>query len=139
MSILQTIILPIIQSRTTMPFAVKEQNDAVIIEITGKFLGSVEGPAFKEALDDLKEAGQTHVIVDLSKTDMLDSSGIGSLISGLTTMRRAGGDIRLAGLEKRVKSVFLITRLLGPVFDDYETVEDARESYRTNPPEKVEA
>lgn len=122
-----------------MPFSVNEEYHAVVVEIKGKFLGSVEGPAFKEALNELKEAGKTYVVVDLSKTDFMDSSGIGTLISGLTTMRKAGGDIRLAGMEKRIKSVFLITRLLGPVFDDYETVEEALASFETDPPAPSEA
>jgi hypothetical protein len=42
-------------------------------------------------------------------------------------------------MEKRIKNLFLITRLLGSVFDDYESVESAAESYRTNPPEPAKS
>ena len=122
-----------------MSIHVQEQYQTTVIEIKGKFLGSVDGPEFKKRLDELKQSGNTNVVVDLGRTDFMDSSGIGALISGLTSMRKAGGDVRLANMEKRIRNLFLITRLLGPVFDDFESVKEAAESFRTNPPEAAPA
>jgi anti-sigma B factor antagonist len=122
-----------------MSINVQDQYQATIIQIKGKFLGSVDGPEFKQKLDDLKQAGKTNIVVDLGHTDFMDSSGIGALIGGLTSMRKSGGDVRLANMEKRIKNLFVITRLLGPVFDDYESVDDAVKSFRTNPPEPASA
>lgn len=120
-----------------MSISVQDQYQASVIQIKGKFLGSVDGPELKQKLEDLKQAGKTNVVIDLGQTDFMDSSGIGALISGLTTMRKAGGDVRLANMEKRIQGLFIMTRLLGPVFDDYESVEDAVESFQTNPPESA--
>lgn len=122
-----------------MSINVQDRYQTTVVEIKGKFLGSVDGPEFKEKLDELKQSGRTHVVVDLGETDFMDSSGIGALISGLTSMRRAGGDVRLANMEKRIRNLFLITRLLGSVFDDYESVEKAAQSFRTNPPEHAQS
>ena len=108
-----------------MPFSTKEKSQAVIIKITGKFLGSVEGPAFKDTLEELKDSGKTKVVIDLSKADFMDSSGIGALIGALTTMKKVDGDVKLAGMKERIKNLFLLTRLLGPVFEDFDTVEEA--------------
>ena len=112
-----------------MPFKAREHNDAVVFEITGKFLGSVDGPSFRETLTGYKEAGVKKVVVDLAKADLMDSSGIGEMISGLTSMRNAGGDMHLANMQKRIRNVFLMTRLLGSVFDDYDSVEAALASF----------
>ena len=112
-----------------MPFKAREQDDAVIVEITGKFLGSIDGPSFRRTLQEHKERGVKKVVIDLSKADLMDSSGIGEMIAGLTSMRNAGGDMRLAGLKKRIRNVFLMTRLLGSVFQDYETVDEALASF----------
>jgi len=112
-----------------MPFTTREQDDIVVFEITGKFLGSIDGPSFKEELNKYKTAGTKKVIVDLEKTDLMDSTGIGTLIAGLTSMRNAGGDMRLANLKKRIRNIFLMTRLLGPVFDDYESLDSAVASF----------
>ena len=117
-----------------MPFNVNEEYQAVIFEIKGRFLGSIDGTAFKASLADSLESGKSQFVIDLSKADFMDSSGIGVLIGGLTSTRRTGGDMRLAGMTKRIKNLFLITKLLGSVFDDYETVDDAIRSYADNPP-----
>ena len=112
-----------------MPFKAREHDDAVVFAITGKFLGSIDGPSFREALQGYKENGVKKVVIDLSGTDLMDSSGIGEMIAGLTSMRNAGGDMRLAGLRKRIRNIFLMTRLLGSVFADYETVDEALASF----------
>ena len=112
-----------------MSFKAREQDDAIIFEITGKFLGSIDGPSFKRSLQGYKESGVKKVVIDLSKADLMDSSGIGEMIAGLTSMRNAGGDMRLAALRKRIRNVFLMTRLLGSVFQDYETVDEALASF----------
>lgn len=117
-----------------MPFNANEEYQAVVFEIKGRFLGSIDGAAFKSSLADSLERGKSQYVIDLSKADFMDSSGIGVLIGGLTSTRRAGGDMRLAGMTKRIKNLFLITKLLGSVFDDYETVEAALQSFVDSPP-----
>lgn len=117
-----------------MPFSVREEYDAVVFEVKGRFLGSIDGADFKKRLSELLDSGKSQFVVDLSKTDFMDSSGIGVLIGGLTSTRRQGGDMRLAGMTKRIKNLFLITKLLGSVFEDYETVEKAVKSFADDPP-----
>ncbi len=112
-----------------MAFTVRELYKAVVVQITGKFLGSIEGQPLKDKIDELAEAGQKRIIIDLSNTEFMDSTGIGILIGSLTSVRRAGGDMKLAGMEKRIRNVFLMTRLLEGVFEDYETVQEAANSF----------
>lgn len=121
-----------------MAITVEEQYQANVIKITGKFLGSVYGREFKTTLNELKETGRPNVVVDLGETEMMDSSGIGALIEGLTTMRKAGGEIRLANLEERIRPLFLMTNLLGPVFKHYPSVEETAESFVQDPPAVTE-
>jgi anti-sigma B factor antagonist len=113
-----------------MNFNVTEQYGAAVITPSGRFLGSINGQEFRDLLDDLKSRGQKNVVVDLSKTDFMDSSAIGVMIAGLTTMRRDGGEIRLANLETRIKNLFVMTHLLGNVFESYESVEAAAQQAR---------
>jgi anti-sigma B factor antagonist len=116
-----------------MSIQVSSRHETPVISIKGRFLGSLHGEQFQQAVNDLRQAGHAGAIVDLSRTDFMDSSGIGALIAALNAMREAGGDMRLAAVESRVKNVFTVTHLLGKVFRDYETVEEAVESFRTHP------
>lgn len=122
-----------------MAINVSDRYHATVIEIKGKFLGSTRGPELKQTLDRLKSEGKTKIIVDLGQTDFMDSSGIGALISGLTTVRREGGDMRLANMKKRIHGLFVITRLLGPVFESYDSVDEAEQSFAERPEQQKEA
>ncbi len=117
-----------------MNITVSQRPHASVVQMQGRFLGSLHGDAFRGTLDELKRQDRRNVVVDLSRVDFMDSSAIGALIGGLTTMRREGGDIRLAGLERRTRDLFLMTRLLGNVFADYPTPEEADRSYAAAAP-----
>jgi anti-sigma B factor antagonist len=51
----------------------------------------------------------------------------------MTTMRNAGGDLRLANVADRIRSLLMITKLI-TVFKHYESVAEAAESYEADPP-----
>lgn len=108
----------------------QEHYHAVVIDIRGRFFGSVDGADFMHLIAELFHAGKTRVVVNLSRTDSIDSSGIGTLLAARQKMRAAGGDLRLAGLETRIKALFLMTHLLGAIFDEYPSREEALASYR---------
>ena len=114
-----------------MPFAVTDRGDFSVLTIKGKFLGSIERADFNAAVDDLKGGGKKNLVIDLSKADFMDSTAIGLVMRSLTTMRGVGGNVHLAGLNTRIKNLFLLTRLLGPVVEDYETVDEAASAFAT--------
>jgi anti-anti-sigma factor len=78
----------------------------------------------KAAVDREVADGRTLVVVDLSDTAFLDSSGLGALVGGLRTARAAGGDLRIAGVGQQVRTVLELTTM-DRVLRPYATVEDA--------------
>ena len=68
------------------------------------------------------------MVVDLSKVKFMNSSGLGMLISAMTTMRNAGGDLRLANVADRIQSLLVITKLI-TVFKHFDSVEAAAKSF----------
>jgi anti-anti-sigma factor len=112
-----------------MTYPIEERYFAVVLRIDGFFLGSREGIAFEQHIDDLLAGGKCRIVVDFSRATVLDSTGISTLIRTLRKARAMGGDMRLACLESRVRSLFVTTRLLTNVFDAYSTVEEAVESF----------
>ncbi len=90
------------------------------------------GPAtakLHESLSELKDQGKLNVIVDLAKVKFMNSSGLGMLISALTTMRNAGGDLRLANPASKIRSLLVVTRLV-TVFEHYDSVQEAVDSFK---------
>ena len=82
----------------------------VVVRPEGR-LNMVAAPALRQELHDLVESGSNRVVVDLSGTDFIDSSGLGALISGLKVARQAGGDLRIAAPTTQVETVLALTNL----------------------------
>lgn len=100
----------------------------VVFELSGKIMGGPDATIINDKLHEQIESGKIKVVVDLGKVNWMNSSGLGILISGLTTVRNAGGDLKLAAITDRIQSLLMITKLL-TVFDTYETVEEAVASF----------
>ena len=112
-----------------MSFNVSERYNCVIIEFKGNVMGGPDAVSLNEKLHELIEDDKTNIVVDLRKVKFMNSSGLGMLIGGLTTMRKAGGDLRIANATDKIESLLIITKLI-TVFKHYKSVEEAIESFK---------
>lgn len=78
----------------------------------------------QEALD----AGARKFLVDCSHTGYIDSSGLGALVTVSKKVRELGGELRLAGLNEDLRSLFELTKL-DSLFHIAPTVEAGLESF----------
>lgn len=106
-----------------------ESDGVVILELSGKIMGGPDATLLNEKLYELIDAKKTKVVANLKKVDWMNSSGLGILIGGLTTMRNNGGDLKLANITDRIQSLLMITKLLS-VFETFDTTEKAIQSFK---------
>ncbi len=111
-----------------MKTKVQEKYNAVIIELKGNVMGGDDTKEFNELLHKLIDEGKKNVIVDLSEVKFMNSSGLGMLISGLTTMKRENGSLKLVNVTEKIESLLIITKLV-TIFESYDSVEDAVKSF----------
>jgi anti-sigma B factor antagonist len=97
--------------------------DVAVIRAKGR-LNMAAAPGLRSAVTETVAGGRARIVVDLSDTSFVDSSGLGALIGGLKTARQAGGDLRIAGATEQVTVVLGLTNL-DRVLRPYPTVEDA--------------
>lgn len=95
-----------------------------VVELSGDFWGGEETRKISEAFKELVEGGNGRIVVDLAKTNYLNSTALGVLVSLHTTVSRQGGKMCLANISKRIHNVFLITKLAF-VFDTYDNLAEA--------------
>jgi anti-sigma B factor antagonist len=107
-----------------MKYSESEKNGVMILHLKGDLLGGSDIAEFKEKLKLLLDAGKKHLLVDMSGVTYVNSSGIGMLISGMTTIVQAGGKFKICNIEKNIKNVFVITNLI-KVFDTFNTIDEA--------------
>ena len=63
-------------------------------------------PTLQSHLDKLIKKGQHCIVVDLSNTDFISSSGIGVFIGTVSTLRKKGGDLILMNIPELIKDIF---------------------------------
>jgi anti-sigma B factor antagonist len=106
----------------------REQEGVVILEPKGKIMGGPDATLLHDKLHEIIEAGKKQVIIDLSQVDWMNSTGLGILISTLTTLRNNNGELKLANVTEKIQSLLVITKL-APVFDSFDTIDDAIKSF----------
>ena len=58
----------------------------------------------------------------------MNSTGVGIIVSGFTTMSNAGGAVKLLNVKERVQSILMVTKLL-TVFESFYNEEEAVASF----------
>jgi anti-sigma B factor antagonist len=94
-----------------------------VFELAGS-LDIATSPSVRAALTDASERGDHRLIVDLTRVEFLDSTGLGALIGGQRRAKEFGGEVRLVAKEGQILRLLRITGLL-KVFAVYPRLEDA--------------
>lgn len=105
-----------------------EKDGVNVLEPKGKIMGGPDATILHEKLYELIEQDKKKVVINLSKVEWMNSTGLGILISGLTTLRNNGGELKLANVTEKIQSLLVITKLV-TVFEAFDTVEDAVNSF----------
>ena len=99
-----------------------------ILDVSGKITigeGSIE---IRNKVRELLVAGSKDILLNLGDVGMVDSSGIGELVSSFTTVTNGGGQLKLLHLTKKLKELLAITKLL-TVFDSFDDESEAVASF----------
>ncbi len=112
-----------------MKLSDREQDGIVILEPKGKIMGGPDATLLNDKLHEIIEAGQKRVVIDLSQVNWMNSTGLGILISTLTTLRNNDGELKLANVTEKIQSLLVITKL-APVFDSFDTIDDAVKAFK---------
>jgi anti-sigma B factor antagonist len=102
--------------------------DVTVIDVAGRITLGEGSSVLRDALRDLVSKNQKKILLNLGEVSYIDSSGIGELVSGFTTVTNSGGALKLLNLNKRVKDLLQITKLY-TVFDVHEDEAGAIRSF----------
>ncbi|HXZ12759.1 MAG TPA: STAS domain-containing protein [Candidatus Sulfotelmatobacter sp.] len=107
----------------------REIGDIAIVDFSGKITLGEGSSMLRRTIRELIDQGHRKIVLNLSDVDYIDSSGIGELVSGYTTVRGVEGELKLLHLTKRVHDLLQITRLF-TVFDVQSDEDSALRSFR---------
>ena len=105
---------------------INERIDGSVAVLTfkGDLLGEPDTTELRQRIANLVSNKVKHAVIDLGGVSYMNSSGLGAMISALTTMKNSGGNLSLARVGDKVQNLFIITKLV-KIFDTHETVEQA--------------
>jgi anti-sigma B factor antagonist len=86
-----------------------KENETAVLSLRGE-LDALSCPELRPVLDALAEDGR-RVTVDLSELRLIDSSGVGAMVSLYKRVRANGGDVRFVGVTAQPLVIFKLLRL----------------------------
>jgi anti-sigma B factor antagonist len=105
----------------------KGTNGVVVVQVEGQLIVG-NRHELKDLVQAALEKGERRLLIDFSRTGYIDSSGLGALVSISKRIREKGGELRLAGLNDDLRSLFELTKL-DTLFAITETPEQALTSF----------
>ena len=109
----------------------RKKGHVMILDIQGRVVGDASLELRRSIngwLAEIPDDEKANIILNLDKVNMMDSSGLGVLVSSYTSVQKNGGRLVLSGLGKGLQNLVAITKLTR-VFDMYENEDEALASF----------
>jgi anti-sigma B factor antagonist len=100
--------------------------DVKVLDVTGKI---TQGDAlFKDKIHSMINQGHKKILVNMAGVSYVDSAGLGELVGAYTTVKKAGGTLKLQNVTGKINELLTITKLL-TVFETFDKEQDALKSF----------
>jgi len=106
----------------------QKQGDVLVVSLSGKVIGGPELMNLKTVFENAVNQDVRKVLLDLGKVSWMDSSGLGVIVSGHTTLSRAGGALKVLNVTKKIRELFIITKLI-TIFETFDDEQAALASF----------
>ena len=106
----------------------RKRDGVAILEMSGRLMGGPDADVFDEILKTLIHEGCRNVIVNMEKVRWVNSTGLGILISGYTTLKKSGGELKLLKVSDRIENIFIVSKLY-TVFESFQDEDEAVRSF----------
>jgi len=103
-----------------LDISVRKYGSVHVIELRGDLKIGEPVDGFRQAIEQLFDAGDHQIVVDVGAVPMIDSSGIGVLVRSLTSAKQRGGALKLVKPSKLAVQTLKIVGLINlfEVYDD---------------------
>ena len=105
-----------------------EREGIVILNLDGRLIVGEPVTDLRAKIARLSASGANNVVLNLSKVDYIDSTGLGGMVIGFTTLKKAGGALKLVGMNRRNLELLVLTKLSG-IFETFEDEQTAVNSF----------
>ncbi|MCC6557017.1 MAG: STAS domain-containing protein [Polyangiaceae bacterium] len=93
-----------------MSYTRTDIGEETVVKIDGT-LDAVTAPDFRQLVDELVRDNRSNITLELSSLRLIDSSGVGVIVSLFKRVRANGGQVRIVGLRDQPRAIFRLLRL----------------------------
>ena len=115
----------------TMKVDVRHLDDVIIVDLEGRLVMGVGDELLRDVMNELLAEDWKKIILNLRLVTIMDSSGIGELVSGWKLGRRFGATVKLLRPAPQVERTLKLTQLL-PLLEVYDDEAEAVASFVAN-------
>ena len=108
----------------TIHYETESHGEVRVIAVSGSWTGGHDDDPLREEFRQWMQEGRKRFVIDLSGVELLNSIGLGKLVSYYTTLAREGGVVALAGMSDRHRRAAYVARILD-LFEEYKDREEA--------------
>jgi anti-sigma B factor antagonist len=105
-----------------------EREGIIILNLDGRLIVGEPVTDLRANITRLSASGANNVVLNLAKVDYIDSTGLGGMVIGFTMLKKAGGALKLAGMNRRNLELLVLTKLSG-IFETFEDEQTAVNSF----------
>ena len=112
----------------SMKVTTRQVDGITVLDLSGRITLGEGSVTLRDAVHDVLAKGSKKILLNLENISYIDSSGIGEMVSAFTSVKNAGGELKLLNLTKKVHDLLQITKLY-TVFDVHEDEAHAVRSF----------
>jgi len=115
----------------TMKVDVRHADDVIIVDLEGRLVMGVGDELLRDVINELVAEDWKKILLNLQRVTIIDSSGIGEVVSGWKLARRFGASVKLLRPAPQVERTLKLTQLL-PLLEVYDDETEAVASFLSN-------
>ena len=106
----------------------RKKGDVVILDLKGKILIGEGIDVLRDSINNTINEKETKVLLNFGEVPYLDSTGLGEVVRSYTSIKKAGGVVKIVNLTNKVRDLLSVTKLI-TVFETFEDEDKAIESF----------
>ena len=117
--------------RGAFTFTEESLGTVKVLNLYGKMVGGEETQLMCNRIRELLEENNKNFVLNFRNVKWINSTGIGSIIGCMTSLRNKGGDLRFTNVHDAAVKYFRITKL-DSIIKIYNNLNEAVDSYHSD-------
>jgi anti-anti-sigma factor len=118
-----------LSKESKMKIEKRKKDNVIIFDLKGKILSGEGIDELRQSIDATIKENERQLVLNFAEVPYLDSTGLGEVVRSYTTLKKAGGTIKIVNLTNKVKDLLSVTKLI-TVFETFEDENEAIKSFK---------